>query len=230
VVDASGQTVAAPITWEGIEAEGFGLMVAPRSDGAWVRANGIGRFHLVATSDGGKVDVVVVRVRSIEQALVSVAASSATSCGLDGQGRAYCWGIGHIRFVVGTGLVLTYAPAPLPGDVRFGQLGVGTSHGCGLALDGRAYCWGAHYASALGNSGGHSEAPVAVAGGRVYSSLSTGSSHSCALTPAGELYCWGANSGGQLGDGTRVRRLPRPARAGDAPQCRRTQPTAVAGP
>jgi alpha-tubulin suppressor-like RCC1 family protein len=214
-LDASGQPVWTPqITWERVAGEAIGFGLSADSLRGRVRGQGLGRFRLVARTDAGLADTVIVRILPIQQHLVSVAAGNNTSCGLDSEGRGYCWGLGYFD---GPGDGEAYAPAPLAGDVRFRIVVPGHQHGCGLTLDGRAYCWGLNDHGELGTGGPHHGTgwvPVAVASERTYSVIATYGWHTCALTSAGELDCWGANTYGQIGDGTLAdRRTPATAEA-----------------
>ena len=68
--------------------------------------------------------------------IVHVAAGEDSTCAVDGDGKAYCWG------------AITSAAAPAPvAKNGFAQVGVGRSHACGLVgstlTGGDVYCWGA---------------------------------------------------------------------------------------
>jgi alpha-tubulin suppressor-like RCC1 family protein len=61
------------------------------------------------------------------------------TCGLDDQGRAYCWGA---REQLGRSGGTSEVPDPVETDLRFVRLAAGARHTCGIAVDGMAYCWG----------------------------------------------------------------------------------------
>lgn len=145
--------------------------------------------------------------------LQSVAAGANSTCGLDGSGIAYCWGLDY-------GGLLGAPPdslcdfnascltkkTPVLTSVRFAQIAVGGGYGetlvCGLTALGAAYCWGDNGKGQLGNGGTTpSVVPVPVVGGHRFSmlSLSRAAGYSinylnfaCGITiPEGAIYCWG---------------------------------------
>ena len=127
---------------------------------------------------------------------------AAYSCGLDGQGTAYCWGdrtsgqlgIGPIPCVECSLLVST--PQTVPGG-PYTQLSAGDRHACALTPGGSAFCWGTrsgiegafYYPSEVR---GLPEPIVAV---------SAGGDHTCMLGSSGRVFCWGSNRWGQIGTG-----------------------------
>jgi hypothetical protein len=125
-------------------------------------------------------------------------------CGLDTDGRAYCWGRGP------TLPQATAEPEPAPGDLRFTSLATGASHTCGLTTGGEAYCWGRDQWGQLGigevvetcgpDDLPCSTVPVRVAGDLRFVRLAAGTNHTCGLTVDGDAYCWGANTFHQLGN------------------------------
>jgi alpha-tubulin suppressor-like RCC1 family protein len=110
------------------------------------------------------------------------------SCGLNAEGRAYCWG--H-RIGTRTG-ASDLTPMAVRGGLTFESISAGSSHVCGLVADGTAYCWGDNFSGQLGN-GTLTEArtPVAVSGGLTFSALGVGDYHTCGITTSGALACWG---------------------------------------
>ena len=128
--------------------------------------------------------------------IVDVSADEDSTCAVDRDGKAYCWGA--------VNSVATPAPVAKNG---FAQVGTGRAHACGLVgstlTGGDVYCWGADGAGQLGDGGGtvDSALPVRVAGARKYVSVSAAGDSTCAVTPSGQGYCWGANADGQLGTG-----------------------------
>ena len=136
--------------------------------------------------------------------LASMAVGYHHTCGLTGDGSAYCWG-GDEWGVLGTGLVLSSpVPVAVHGGLAFTTLAAGELHTCGLTSSGAAYCWGDDRYGQLGVAGVQflSTAPAAVWGGYAFKSLTAGRNHTCGLTRAGVAYCWGLNDRGQLGDGS----------------------------
>jgi|GEM_PF-3175940 hypothetical protein len=116
----------------------------------------------------------------------TLAAGEAFTCGLVGDGAAWCWG-------------RRSGPSPQPegGALRFSALAAGGERACALAGDGRAFCWGG------GGSGAFSSEPGWVQTELRFTQVAVGPTHACALTGQGAAYCWGSNALGTLGTGTR---------------------------
>lgn len=141
------------------------------------------------------------------------------TCGLTGDGKAYCWGDnydGRLGNGINTGPDSCPFPAPweptacstrpvaVLGGLSFRQLAAGGYHTCGVTASGKAYCWGDNSTGQLGDGTTNvSFSPVAVAGGLTFRALYGGGSHTCGVTTDGKAYCWGWNASGQLGNGTR---------------------------
>lgn len=70
-------------------------------------------------------------------------------------------------------------------DLRFQQVGLGSSHGCGVTLDSEVVCWGDNWA-------GQTDGPE----GR-YRMVFGDYSYSCGLTGDGEVRCWGIDPDGR---------------------------------
>ncbi|MFC1654515.1 RCC1 domain-containing protein [Myxococcota bacterium] len=150
----------------------------------------------------------------------SIAAGIQTTCGVDQEGKAYCWGT-DIDEQLGDGSLphpecgfecslsaVELDTAPVADEKAFVQVAGGAYHGCGLTAQKVAYCWGTDEYGQLGDGGSptNSPSPVAVnttpiAGEKAFVQLVTGSNHTCGLTSEGVAYCWGRDDQGQLGDG-----------------------------
>ena len=157
--------------------------------------------------------------------LVMLTAGGFHTCGLDGSGRAWCWGdngweqLGH-RWDVKQ---RSAEPMAVSGNMTFQQLEAGGDFNCGLTEAGAAYCWGSHGWGELGTGDLElftSPEPVAVVGGNQFTHVSSGYIHSCGLTRSGIAYCWGYNGDGALGSGS----VSPPEQFGSEPT-----PTAVVG-
>ncbi|MFC7531512.1 RCC1 domain-containing protein [Actinoplanes sp. GCM10030250] len=150
-----------------------------------------------------------------------LAAGGDHTCGLTGDGRAYCWGRGdHGRLGINNSVVYRWSPVAVdaPAGVTFSELAAGGGHTCGQGNDTVTYCWGEGESGALGDGGAANRLrPTAVGApdGVTFTELAAGGDHTCALGDDTKAYCWGAGSSGALGDGGSVNRS-RPV-AVDAP-------------
>lgn len=140
------------------------------------------------------------------------------TCGVDDQGRVYCWGRGGAAQVGDpsfepeecSGQTCATRPHPVRSDTRFQAVSVGRLHTCALSSDGSVYCWGEGADGQIG-TGTLDDVftPAEVLPGVQFVAVTTGRNHSCALTVDGRALCWGDNKDGQLGDGSRTpRTLP----------------------
>ena len=125
------------------------------------------------------------------------------SCGLSGDGRAWCWGDnadGRLGILDQDALVPT--PRPVDTEVRFRDIAVESNLTCAAATDGAAWCWGGAF---LGQATPIRPLLVEESGGLV--SIETGDRLACGLTGAGTALCWGDNTFGELGAGPSLGRL-----------------------
>ena len=136
----------------------------------------------------------------------SVAGGFEHTCGLLGNGAAYCWGFnGSLQLGAGTYNDRDTLPRPVRGGLVFTQIDASHDHTCAITTSNDAYCWGSSYDGALGNRNVPSTAePVPVEGGLKFKALALGYNHTCGLTTNGAGYCWGDNGGGELGQDTTV--------------------------
>jgi alpha-tubulin suppressor-like RCC1 family protein len=140
-------------------------------------------------------------------------AGGLNTCGLDSDGKAYCWGYGSTGGL-GNGdtahrssPVAVNAPAPA---VTFTQLATGNGYTCGLGSDTKAYCWGFNGNGQLGNGDTTNRSrPVAVNAppGVTFRQLAPSGWHTCGLGSDSNAYCWGWGSSGQLGNGDNTEQL-----------------------
>jgi alpha-tubulin suppressor-like RCC1 family protein len=128
------------------------------------------------------------------------------TCGLVGDGIAYCWGYNE-RGQLGDGSRSTRTtPVRVLGTVKYGIVSAGGQHTCGLS-GGKIYCWGLNLSGQLGDGTSRDRAtPGTISSTVSFTSVDAGATTSCALTAEGRAYCWGRNSDGQVGDGTFVDR------------------------
>lgn len=115
------------------------------------------------------------------------------SCGLDIQGRGWCWGGNSFGEV-------DNSPSPVRGspvlrvDDSLIDIGVGDKWTCALFVRGDVRCWGVRWDSSSG-FGGY---PISFEGWRpdlsseeMPVSLSVGAHRACVVTDRGSLACWG---------------------------------------
>ncbi len=140
-----------------------------------------------------------------------ISAGNDFSCGIQSNGRAYCWGnngngnLGNNTINPSNAPVLVSDPSA--GSVEYSSIATGGFHTCAIAKSGDAYCWGFNVDGELGNGANFNVLiPNLVsqpsAGAVLYSGIDVGTKHSCAFNTAGNAYCWGLGSNGQLGDNT----------------------------
>jgi len=127
-----------------------------------------------------------------------VSAGALHTCGVRGDGSAWCWGdniygqLGDLTTVFNRKTptrVLVY-PGPF-GEVSSSQDGNCARQG---SVTGPVVCWGVVPAGYHGD------------GVTIYAEVDADFNHACARRPAGTLWCWGSNTFGQIGDGTTVAR------------------------
>lgn len=86
-------------------------------------------------------------------AFTSIAAGTHHTCGLDAQGRLYCWGsgtwgeLGNGRSGVAN---WTATPTPVAGELRFRAVTAGQFFTCAIATNDATYCWGNNQVGQLG--------------------------------------------------------------------------------
>lgn len=131
-----------------------------------------------------------------------VGGSGIHSCGLGGNGSAYCWGFG-IGGQLGDGARQNSVhPVAVAGGHAFAMMSVGGDSGmtCGVTQSGSTLCWGI---GMLGDgTADGAPVPTPVTAPEPLISVSVGGAHACGLTASGKGYCWGQNWFGQLGIGS----------------------------
>jgi alpha-tubulin suppressor-like RCC1 family protein len=138
----------------------------------------------------------------------SISGGATHTCGILGNGDAYCWGANESG-QLGDG---TTTPRPVPtavaGGFKFSAIDPSANFTCGLLMDGTARCWGLGSSGQLGDGAQTSQSlPTLVTGGHSFSAVSTGGADTCGMEAGGALFCWGSNAFGRLGDGTTTTRL-----------------------
>lgn len=185
------QMEAAPVTGHAFTAlaGSAGGTCALDADGAaWCWGSGEnGRLGNGGTSDARA------PVRAGAGTYTSLAASSNTTCALDGT-KLSCWGLNSGADAP--------AQTPVPVEGTWSAVVMDDTRTCALDTGGKAWCWSAQSLAAIGSATG-STAPAEVTGSRTYSKLFMGGGTACGITGSGEAWCWGPNQAGQLGDGTK---------------------------
>jgi hypothetical protein len=113
----------------------------------------------------------------------------ASTCGIAGDGTAWCWEFGG-------------SPVQIDGTIVFSALAVENWGFCGLNSNGQILCWNAReeneevvYSEPVQMDLGSGQA----ANEAFFTAISPGF---CALGASDQAYCWGANEYGQIGNGT----------------------------
>ena len=129
---------------------------------------------------------------------------ASATCGLLGDGTAYCWG-GNIDGQTALGVDTNFAtrPTKVPGGIHFTQMALGQSANCGLDINGTAYCWGiAQYIGVNDTSVVKRYlVPTAVSTALKFTSIASGFTSICGVSTAGDAYCWGQSAYGAIGSG-----------------------------
>jgi alpha-tubulin suppressor-like RCC1 family protein len=96
---------------------------------------------------------------------VAITAGNSHSCGITGDGAAYCWGRND-HGQLGDGTVANGStPRLVSGGFTFAAISAGASVTCGVTSNGAAFCWGLNASGQLGDgSTTDSNVPVRVAG------------------------------------------------------------------
>lgn len=136
-----------------------------------------------------------------------ISAAALSACGLDAEGRAWCWGSNE-EGQLGKGSArprVAYSPVAVAGDHVFSQVAMGMLHTCALDLNGQTWCWGRDVLGETGSQSGNGVSsvftPIALRQPGRFVRLALGEVHSCALDESGAAWCWGWGGEGQLGTG-----------------------------
>ena len=132
-----------------------------------------------------------------------VSAGVGHSCGVKGDGSAWCWGAGGMGQLGNGGGGTNSEPVKVTGESEWIEIAAGSEHSCGLKSDGSAWCWGSNWDGALGTGDNTDQnAPVPVVGDHRWVTLSTSVDHTCGIRVDGSAWCWGRGVFGQLGNGS----------------------------
>lgn len=183
--------------------------IAVVDEAGLVTATGVGLVEISASAHG-LTAFLPLWVWELAPPFVALAVGAVHSCGLDEEGRVWCWGAnwdGQLGSPSVPDLCLPSAPLPCatgalpaPTDLRFESLALGGNHSCGITASGTAYCWGSNGQGQLGDGGTTSRwAPEPVSGDHVFRSLAAGDAGTCGITEHDELLCWGSSPAGPFG-------------------------------
>lgn len=133
---------------------------------------------------------------------IDIAPGAYAACGLDADGKAYCWGDGS-RGELGNGTFSTSSvPVPVDAPLPFVDIAQTRSHVCGLTAAGEGFCWGDNSYGQLGDGTTQNRtSPARMLPNATFAQIAPGADHTCALRTNGEVICWGRNDFGQLGVG-----------------------------
>lgn len=131
-----------------------------------------------------------------------LALSMGFTCGLDLEGKAFCWGeAGPQLGTGGTGFDPVTEPTAVAGDRRFVTIGAGWRHVCAVDDVGAVWCWGLLNVDPAKAVMLENAVPTQVELPSKAVGLAVGNDHACALVEDGSAWCWGNNAAGQLGTG-----------------------------
>ncbi|HJS46823.1 MAG TPA: hypothetical protein VJ773_02430, partial [Gemmatimonadales bacterium] len=140
--------------------------------------------------------------------VTALAAGGTTTCALDGDGQAWCWGRNDL-YQLGTTASpdqcgfypCSRLPVPVTGDFRLRTISVsGADHACGLTRAGEAWCWGFSRQGQLGHDTLMDRSlPVRVHGGIRFRQVAAGGLHTCGVDRDAHAWCWGIDAVGAGG-------------------------------
>lgn len=136
-----------------------------------------------------------------------VSAGNGTACGIDINGKGWCWGSDNSGALGDGGGMGGTQPSPVAVNVgtdTFTQISVGyDNYACGIKSDGSLWCWGSDSSGKLGNGAptANQASPTAVVEPGPWVQVAAGRTAACGIKADGSLWCWGSNSQAQLGLG-----------------------------
>jgi alpha-tubulin suppressor-like RCC1 family protein len=155
-------------------------------------------------------------VEPLPSPFASVTAGLLHTCGLLGDGSAFCWGNNQFSQLGDGSQSGRTAPVAVAASLKFVMVSPGGGHTCGVSTTGAAYCWGYNVTGELGD-GTHTDhaGPAPVNGASAWMTVSSGGEYSCGIAADSTAYCWGWNGYGQVGDSTNIdRSSPTPVSGG----------------
>lgn len=163
----------------------------------------------------------------VDAILTKIGTSNNSTCALDSNGNAYCWGdntqgqlgVGNTDNSAYPKKIATGGSSAIPNGDKLVDISVGSLYTCAVDENGKGFCWGWNTEGQCG-SGDFTDSyyPVAIATNpsNASSQLSasailkqisasantpcpTNQINTCAIDTNGSGYCWGNNRSGQLG-------------------------------
>ena len=131
----------------------------------------------------------------------SVTAGYTTACGIDLNGRAYCWGDNR-HGALGNGTTSISGddsiPVAVSGNLTWTAITAGgyyggpfRNHVCAVAANGDAYCWGYNGTGQLGNNTQLDDsAPHLVSGGLAWTSVTAPMAPDQSISAVGRMAAW----------------------------------------
>ena len=145
-----------------------------------------------------------VEVAGLGSGVRSLAAGYGSTCVVDGNRAAKCWGDNHDGQLGDGTSRERWKPVPVVGGSGLRSVAVGYNHACALSVAASVACWGWMSGMTAGGAGDGSTTlsatpvPVKDMWAEVRS-VAVGSAFSCVLTIGGGVKCWGNNDHGELG-------------------------------
>lgn len=140
----------------------------------------------------------------------ALSAGNYYTCGIDGQGRVWCWG-DNFGSQIGNGTSVDQPAPQLIGGVLTGKrivdVSAGTLTTCAVDDQGLYYCWGSNLDGKFGDGTlTSSSTPKAITAtgaleGKRLRDIETEAGTTCAIDIASVGYCWGNGGAGRLGNG-----------------------------
>ncbi len=137
-------------------------------------------------------------------AFTSVSLGGAHSCGIDINGRLWCWGVNEYA-QLGDGTTVNRKNAYLiTSDTDWAQAAAGEYFSCARKSTGTLWCWGDNHGMEVGDgtTAGYRFSPVQVGTDTDWVLVTAGTEHACGLKSDHSLWCWGQNAYGEVGNGT----------------------------
>ena len=138
--------------------------------------------------------------------LVSVSAGLDRACGVDSDGRGWCWGRNYSGALGDDTYANSRVPRPVAtaADISLRAIDTGWYHTCAVTTTGAALCWGDNGDGQLATDntyGGKTLRPVALPADSRVSMIDAGLAVTCLVDQSGVVHCAGVNYRANLGRG-----------------------------